>query len=412
MKMFERRSFGSSFGGPALALSLACSCSVEAGEESTGFGDSFEDSDADLDEARDAYILLARTGYDTAFASAEELRAAVETFLANPTAGEMNKTKVAYLTAYTDWMATEALRSYGGPVDGSWGRINAWRMNPEYIDYTSGSGENGIINDPVNYPAIDADVLAFESQAGTQRNVTGGYHAIEFLLWGEDLDAAAAGMRPAEDYTIAANADRRGQYLQAAVDLLLRDLGDLSSQWADNGTYTGQFLAMERNEAFGPMLQGLRHLAGTELGAHFIAAGLAYDPMGSVRFDELSPFSDRTPVALKATIGSLANVYRGQLGETDFIGLEVAVAARDSGLDARVQSALDDLIAAADAIEGPYETSVLPGGPDRANLQALENQLWAFGLLLEEVGPLFMVEVPFGDDGDDGAPTVALDMMN
>ena len=93
---------------------------------------------------------------------------------------------------------------------------------------------------------------------------------------------------------------------------------------------------MERHEAFGPMLGGIRHLAGTELAGHFLGAGLAHDPEGAIRLDELSPFADRTPAALEAAIASLANVYRGQLGEEDLAGLELVIAARDPYLDEQI----------------------------------------------------------------------------
>lgn len=399
---------------PALlgsTMIAAAACAVDTDAETTGFGESYEDPNEDLTQAREDYARYARERYDAALTAATELQAAIDTFTGNPTAGELNKTKLAYLTTYEAWMATEALRSYGGPVDATWGRINAWRMDPGYIDYTSGTGENGIINDPTNFPSIDVSTLTINSQLGTDRNVSGGLHAIEFLLWGEDLEAAAAGKRPAEDYTTAPNAERRKQYLAAAAELLVQDLTDLSSQWAENGTYTGTFLASDPQAVFGPMLQGMRHLAGTELAGHFIGAGLAHSPEMPLAFDELSPFADRTPLGLQAAIQSIADVYRGQSGETDLAGLEIAVAARAPDVDERIQDALDDLLSAADEITGPYETSVLPGGPDRAKLQELENQLWAFGLLLEELGPVFSVEVNFGDDGDDGAPR-PIDMMN
>ena len=68
-----------------------------------------------------------------------------------------------------------------------------------------------------------------------------GYHAIEFLLWGQDLNGTGpgAGARPASDFDSTncswGNCDRRGAYLKAAADLLVEDLAWMTAQWAPGG---------------------------------------------------------------------------------------------------------------------------------------------------------------------------------
>ena len=69
-----------------------------------------------------------------------------------------------------------------------------------------------------------------------EANVATGYHAIEFLLWGQDLNGTGpgAGKRPATDYRRAnctgGNCDRRAAYLKAATDLLVSDLEEMVGQ--------------------------------------------------------------------------------------------------------------------------------------------------------------------------------------
>ena len=71
---------------------------------------------------------------------------------------------------------------------------------------------------------------------GVESNVATGYHAIEFLLWGQDLNGHGdgAGNRPASDFATGAactggNCDRRGAYLRAATELLVSHLDWVAS---------------------------------------------------------------------------------------------------------------------------------------------------------------------------------------
>ena len=66
-------------------------------------------------------------------------------------------------------------------------QINAWPLDEAYVDYVAGAPEAGIINNTADYPAITPDLLQSLNQSGSEENVSLGYHAIEFLLWGQDL---------------------------------------------------------------------------------------------------------------------------------------------------------------------------------------------------------------------------------
>src|SRR5699024_3378338 len=76
-----------------------------------------------------------------------------------------------------------------------------------------------------------------------EANVASGYHAIEFLLWGQDLNGtgAGAGERPWTDFAqdqrcTNGNCDRRAAYLRAATELLVSDLRWMAQEWQAGGS--------------------------------------------------------------------------------------------------------------------------------------------------------------------------------
>src|SRR5262249_43610750 len=155
--------------------------------------------------------------------------------VADPNDETMAAAKQAWLDARDDYGLTEAFRFYGGPIDnednGPEGLLNAWPMDEAYVDYVEGDPNSGIINDPPTSPTIEADPLISLNESGGETNISTGWHAIEFLLWGQDLSEDGPGARPASDYVDAPNADRRAQYLTVTTDLLVSNLQSLVDAW-------------------------------------------------------------------------------------------------------------------------------------------------------------------------------------
>ena len=153
--------------------------------------------------------------------------------------------------ARDDYGPTEVYRFYDGPIDnaedGPEGLVNAWPLDEAYIDYVEGDPDAGIVNNPGDFPAIDADLIVSLNEEGGEENVSTGWHAIEFLLWGQDLNDDSPGLRPVEDYTTNANADRRSTYLATVSDVLVRHLREMMDAWApgDSGNYRAEFLSVE-----------------------------------------------------------------------------------------------------------------------------------------------------------------------
>src|SRR4029077_6404746 len=104
-----------------------------------------------------------------------------------------------------------------------------------------------------------------------QTNVSTGYHAIEFLLWGQDLKGliGGAGERPASDYDPSActhgNCARRAAYLKAASDLLGLDMEEITADWRAGGKAGAELLAKGNDGALAEILTGLGSLTFGEM---------------------------------------------------------------------------------------------------------------------------------------------------
>ena len=186
---------------------------------------------------------------------------AISAFLAAPDDGSLGAAKAAWIAARVPYQQTEAFRFGNGIVDDWEGKVNAWPLDEGLIDYVAGdygteSDENAfytanvIANRSIKVGGRTLDVSKITKELlaeglheleGIEANVATGYHAIEFLLWGQDLNGTGpgAGARPPTDFSTSActggNCDRRAAYLKAATDLLIDDLTWITAQWAPGG---------------------------------------------------------------------------------------------------------------------------------------------------------------------------------
>ena len=168
-----------------------------------------DDTAAVSDERKTAvaerYADLVHTAYGASIASAEGMRDTIDRFLDRPTQARLSSARKAWIGARDDYVATEAFRFYGGPIDdpktGPEGLINAWPMDEAYVDYVEGDPRAGIVNDRAAYPKITEDVIVESNEKGGETNISSGWHAIEFLLWGQDQSEDGPGARPARDYS-------------------------------------------------------------------------------------------------------------------------------------------------------------------------------------------------------------------
>ena len=70
-------------------------------------------------------------------------------------------------------------------MEGPEGRLNSWLLDEAYIDYVKGNAQAGLINN-FEFPLTEEALLA-KNQEDDEADVSTGYHAIEFLLWGQDF---------------------------------------------------------------------------------------------------------------------------------------------------------------------------------------------------------------------------------
>jgi len=352
------------------------------------------------------YADIALAGYQDSLSAAMALDAAIDDLLSSPSRATMARARDAYRAARMPYQQTEAYR-FGNAIVDDWEvKVNAWPLDEGLIDYVDPavygmeSDENSfftanviankvldIDGEEIDASQITPELLADKLQeaGGIEANVATGYHAIEFLLWGEDVNGTGpgAGDRPATDYDAAncsnGNCDRRAQYLKSAVTLLVSDLKDMVGNWQQDGAARK---ALDET-GLAAILTGMGSLSYGELAGQRMQLGLLlHDPE-----EEHECFSDTTAVAyLQDTIG-IRNVYLGHYKRLDGSMVEGAslsalVAAQDPALDTELRGLLDATVtqframrARADTVEA-YDQMIGEGNTEgnavvRAGIDAL-----------------------------------------
>ena len=262
------------------------------------------------------------------------------------------------------YQQTEAFR-FGNPIVDEWeGRVNAWPLDEGLIDYVdasygSESDSNAlyvanVIANPsivIDGQELDASEItpallqeSLQEAAGVESNVATGYHAIEFLLWGQDLNGTGpgAGARAFTDYSTAEHADRRAAYLKAASSLLVADLEEMVENWTAEGAARAALPEL----GVSAILTAMGSLSFGELAGERMKLGLLlHDPE-----EEHDCFSDNTHASHFNDAVGIRNVYLGHYvridgSVVDVPSLSEVVAAKDAALDTEIKGLLDDTIA-------------------------------------------------------------------
>ena len=340
-------------------------------------------------DAVNAYAEGVYASYTASVESARAMDMAIDAFIDSPDAASLDGAKRAWLNAREDYGPTEAFRFYGGPIDdeetGTEGLINAWPLDEAYIDYVEGSPDAGIVNDPVGYPVIDAELLLSLNEQGGETNVSTGWHAIEFLLWGQDLSEQGPGVRPVEDYTVNPNNDRRSIYLAVATDVLVGHLEELQAAWAPGmeDNYRADFTGLESDEALRMILTGVGELSRGELAGERM--NVAYTERSQE--DEHSCFSDNTHRDIIGNARGIQMVLTGQYprGVTG-PGIVDLVKQADPDLSKDLMQALTASLAAVESIPAPFDQHLRDGVSDNdPGRQAVLTGIEALGDLADEI---------------------------
>ena len=285
------------------------------------------------------YADIAEATYGDSLATAKALQGSIDAFLAAPSVGSHQAAKLAWKLARVPYQQSEAFR-FGNSIVDEWeGRVNAWPLDEGLIDYVD-SGRYGEASDENVYftaniianPSLDLGGRTLKTPEITidlirelheldeiEANVTTGYHAIEFLLWGQDLNGngPGAGARPYTDYDLIncthGNCDRRAAYLKVAVDLLVQDLEEMAASWGADGEARAAVMTGTDQQRLARILTGLGSLSYGEVAGERMKLGL----MLHDQEEEHDCFSDNTHWSHYYDQIGIVNVYSGRYVRVD-----------------------------------------------------------------------------------------------
>ncbi|MGB0868250.1 MAG: imelysin family protein [Flavobacteriales bacterium] len=272
------------------------------------------------------YAKMVAANYADALSSANDLKTAINAFTTTPNAQTHQAAKDAWITAREPYGLTEVYRFWAGPIDddnGPEGALNAWPLNENFIDYvynptTHTVENNGLIGDATFNLTISS--IVDQNESVDEKSISIGYHAIEFLLWGQDFnmapgtttpDYSLSGQRSHTDFSTDALAERRKTYLKLITDQLITDLTYLVDAWKDNNAWGRKaFLAQSDDQALTDMFNGMGKLAKGELAGERMFVALS----NKDQEDEHSCFSDNTHRDIVQNYMGIKNVWEGTYG--------------------------------------------------------------------------------------------------
>ncbi len=353
----------------------------------------------------DNYANIAQAKYEDSLNTAMDLQSSLEKLLANPSDATLKAAREAWIAARVPYQQSEVYRFGNAIVDDWEGKVNAWPLDEGLIDYVDASsyGEesdenpayaaNVIANAKLNVGGVEIDattitpaLIAEQLQEvdGVEANVASGYHAIEFLLWGQDLNGneKGAGNRPATDFDVdnctGGNCDRRRDYLQAATTLMISDLKEMVANWEADGAARKDLMAKGEKGGLSTMLTGMGSLAYGELAGERTKLGLMlHDPE-----EEHDCFSDNTHWSHFYDAKGIMNVYEGSYTRVNGQvvsgpSLSDLVAAKAPELDKEMQMKLkktqDAMQVMADRGEAGETFDVLIGAGNTAGNQVVQD---------------------------------------
>ncbi|MFA9373637.1 MAG: imelysin family protein [Poseidonibacter sp.] len=385
------------------------------------------------DSILNVYSDIALANYTDALNDAINLRFRIDAFTANPSAKNFENAKKAWLQSRESYGQTEIFRLANGPIDAEdgWvantygapeGQLNAWPLDENMIDYTidaNGVKTSGNIIDTkgefnpggedakiVNVSKITADALSSLNENGGDANVSSGYHAIEFLLWGQDQDysnfvkdsitngAMSAGARPLSDFTSEKNAKRRLDYLQAASSKIVSDLQSVTSAWqkevnGTNGLYQAALLGkltgdnasknIKESDALKQIISGMGVFIKSELANERIAVAV----LTPSEEDEHSCFSDNTHRDIANNYQGFKNVLTSSYnGKSYGISLLDKVEKEDKTRILALMSSIEEKIAKIDYTAKTtehFDYQIQPDNPNAKVIVKLKNQMRKLG---------------------------------
>jgi putative iron-regulated protein len=346
---------------------------------------------------------IAEAGYSDALAGAKNLDKAIDAFLAAPSTETLATARDAWKASRVPYMQTEGYR-FGNKIVDDWeGEVNSWPLDEGLIDYVDKASYGDTKEENPLYTAniiankkirlgpkildantIDKDVIKkLNSALDVEANVGTGYHAIEFLLWGQNLHGTAAGSgeRRASDYDLrnctGGNCDRRRNYLKAASALLVDDLTEMVDDWKPGGNAREALAKEDESMQLSTVLTGIGSLSYGELAGERMKLGvLLHDPE-----EAHDCFSNNTHNSHYYDQVGMMEIWNGKFsGSKPFSGPSIAELARDKAPDAakRVDDAMANTLEKLKAIKTSADSGamaynqMLAAGNDVGNKMILD----------------------------------------
>lgn len=361
-------------------LRLASALPLLVASAAAAFAESAAPKQADVLEN---YANIAEANYKDSLAAAKKLQVAIEKLIAEPSEATLKAAREAWLVSRVPYMQTEAFR-FGNPIIDEWeGKVNAWPLDEGLIDYVAASyGDDNPENElyvanviskkliKVNGKDVDASKITkslladdLHEAGGVEANVSTGYHAVEFLLWGQDLNGTGpgAGNRPPTDFDpkncTGGNCDRRAQYLSVVTDLMIDDLKWMAEQWGKNGAARLAVTQATGTNGVRAIFTGLGSLTYGEMAGERMKLGLLlHDPE-----EEHDCFADNTHNSHYYDVIGIRNIYFGEYTRPD--GSKVSgpsasdlVRAKDPEIDKRVRAAINNTVEKMSVLKQRAET--------------------------------------------------------
>lgn len=385
-----------------------------------------------------SYANIANANYADGLSDAKALQSALQIFAANPSATTLANAKAAWLISRESYGTSEIFRLSNGPIDAEdgWvanaygsreGQLNAWPLDENMIDYTinaKGEMTHGNIIDStgmfntggeestaVDITTISEDAISALNENGGDANVASGYHAVEFLLWGQDQDysnfvkdsvthgALSAGQRPLSDFTADKNAPRRLAYLKTASAKIVSDLSMVASAWAKNvssdcsvnarGCYRAALLGQlegadaSKNLDFKEAEKTIFAAMGVFIKSEVANERIAVAVLTPSEEDEHSCFSDNTHRDIATNYQGFKNILMGTYKGVDYGAAPIDAMEADAKTDIMALiSKIETKIASIDAIAKTsrhFDYQIQPNDPQAKVIVKLKNELRKLG---------------------------------
>lgn len=305
------------------------------------------------------YVKMVHQVYSDLNKSVSLLKTDIKLFTENPNPAQLEIAKLSWKKARIIYSLSESFRFYGGPIDdaknGVEGLVNTWPIDESYLDYVKGTPNSGIIQNTKLYPEINASVLLEMNEKGGEKNISTGFHAIEFLLWGQDFNPQFSGNRPVSDYFASSNpiAKRRSQALNTLAELLETHLLPLEKQWdtLNESSYATQFLKLPEQQGIQKILTGMAMLSMDEMAGERMTVALIKRDTEN----EQDCFSDFSMQDLTANMQGILNIWTGQYGTLSGPGVSTLAKSLDGDFAKKTEFALNQSLTKLSNLKAPFD---------------------------------------------------------